>query len=283
MTRPRMLALTLAIAAAWSALSVPARAQTMRISDLDLRDPHFYLNANPLCPDITDTQFLGFAVNNELQKLITMDGDGDNFLDLSFLIIFDTLDPSGPGGTLTLEEAICTFPMAGTVCQPDPLSVPVAVAYQNLTVGTCLSPLPGTLYDPYTPEVTTPSSPCFVTDETVFDIDLGGIVISLTKVRVAGTYVGNPPTAITDGMMRGFMSETVADATLIPASFPVVGGQPLSVLLPGGTNNCATHTDMDTDGIEPGWWFYFNYIADAAAYTAPVQATSWGAVKAIYR
>ena len=57
-------------------------------------------------------------------------------------------------------------------------------------------------------------------------------------------------------MMRGFLRESDADATLLPAGLPLVGGRPVSVLLKGGTGSCATGSDKDVlDGVT-GWWFY---------------------------
>ena len=69
--------------------------------------------------------------------------------------------------------------------------------------------------------------------------------------------------------MRGFISETDANNTILPASFPLVGGRPLSSLLPGGTGNCASYDDRDLQGGVFGWWFYLNFPAAAVAYTNP--------------
>jgi hypothetical protein len=51
-----------------------------------------------------------------------------------------------------------------------------------------------------------------------------GIPIPLQDVQVGATYVGNPATQLTNGLMRGFISETDADNTILPASLPLVGG-----------------------------------------------------------
>src|SRR5688572_21494438 len=45
-----------------------------RLTDLDLRDPHLYVEFLG-CRDVTDTQLVGFSVNNELQTAIQTDGD----------------------------------------------------------------------------------------------------------------------------------------------------------------------------------------------------------------
>ena len=68
-----------------------------------------------------------------------------------------------------------------------------------------------------------------------------------------------------DGVIRGFLTEATADATVIPLSLPLVGGKKLSIMLPGGTptgtKNCALHDDRDTYNGQEGWWFYVNFTA----------------------
>jgi len=46
---------------------------------------------------------------------------------------------------------------------------------------------------------------------------------------------------------------------------PLIGGQPLSALLPGGAGNCAAGDDRDMLNGEPGWWFYFAIEAERVA------------------
>ena len=78
---------------------------------------------------------------------------------------------------------------------------------------------------------------------------------------VRATFVGLPAQGLVNGLLRGFISETDADNTIMPASLPLVGGQPLSALLAGGTNNCAPHSDIDINQGVSGWWFYLNFSA----------------------
>ena len=69
--------------------------------------------------------------------------------------------------------------------------------------------------------------------------------------------------------MRGFVSETDADNTILPAGLPIIGGLPLSALLPGGTGNCAAHDDRDMlEGVR-GWWFYLNFSAERIQALVP--------------
>ena len=46
-------------------------------------------------------------------------------------------------------------------------------------------------------------------------------------------------------------------------------GQPLSILFPGGTGNCAVDDDRDTYEAVFGWWVYLNFPADPVEWTGP--------------
>jgi hypothetical protein len=100
-----------------------------------------------------------------------------------------------------------------------------------------------------------------VSARTTITIDLGGIPITLRDAQIAATYVGTPASNTTNGLLRGFISETEANATILPSSLPLVGGQRLSSLLPGGMGNCSTRDDRDTNAGVRGWWFYLNFTA----------------------
>ncbi|HEU4929298.1 MAG TPA: T9SS type A sorting domain-containing protein [Candidatus Krumholzibacteria bacterium] len=266
MTLLRVLTLSVSVLAA---SNTRAEQEAFRLTDLDLRDPHYYISFIS-CIDVTDTGFLGFNVNGDTQTRIQTDGDGNGFLDYNLLIVFDDVDPSASSGTLELRFSNCTAPMSTTWCDASGTTdvLPYAAG-----LPTCLEPILGTLYGPYTPEVTTPSAPCFVTNEaTVIMPFYAGVPITLRHAQIGGTYVGNPPTQIVNGLIQGFITETDANATILPASLPVVGGQPLSILLPGGdppgagNTNCSSHSDKDfVDGV-PGWWFYWNFTAALVPY-----------------
>jgi len=90
--------------------------------------------------------------------------------------------------------------------------------------------------------------------------------LTLHDARSAATYAGDPPALLADGLLLGFVSKADADATIVPASFPIFGGQPLSSLLPGGAGNCAAHSDLDLDNGVQGWYFYFNFTATRVRY-----------------
>jgi len=92
----RCRAVTAALGALLLATTTASSAQSpagFRFADLDLRDPHLFVDAFG-CRDITDTPLLGFSVNGTLQTRIQTDGDGDGSLDLSYLVEFLPLDTS---------------------------------------------------------------------------------------------------------------------------------------------------------------------------------------------
>lgn len=265
--------------AATCALTAPALAASTayRVTDLDLRDPRMFVNFLG-CRDITDSPVFGISINGELQTSIQTDGDGDGLLDRSWLIVFDPLDQAGPGSPIRFGESSCTAPMASTSCGPNPYESLQSLASTNSALTGCLGVLPGTAR-PYNPAVTSTSQPCFASAEApVVTLYLlgGDMPLTLRSFRVAATFVGTPASSLVNGLMRGFLSEADADATILPGSFPLLGGQPLSAILPGGdppgadNTNCAAHSDVDIGpGGERGWWMYFNFVAQPVSYTGP--------------
>ncbi len=259
---------------AWSAsVGEPALppADVFRMSDLDLRDPHVYISPLPFtCFDFTDADVPGVpgsAFNGQLAAAITTDGDGDGFLDTSLLLEFRPFDELASALRLDFGSGLCTAPMAGTSCAPDPAAVPQTTAYDGLTAGTCLAPVSGTTYPPYAPEISTPTAPCFISVARRIVFDLNGVGLPLSELELGGEWTATPVAGFVNGLMRGFLSEADAANVLLPPGIPIVGGQPISVLLPGGTGNCAAHDDRDLLNGVSGWWFYFNFPADAVTWT----------------
>jgi cysteine-rich repeat protein len=240
-------------------------ATAFRFSDLDLRDPHVFVNFIG-CRDVTDTQLAGFAVNSALQTSIQTDGnDADTLLDLSIVLVFRPLSQNDPTSPVEVHFADCTSPMSSTMCSTGTGTTQMLTA-TNMSAGQCLSAIAGTTHG-YTPAITNPTGPCFVTTPSTFTINLGGIPITLHDARIAATYVGTPATSLTNGLLMGFISEADADTTIIPNTFPLVGGKPLSELLAGGKNACPSYSDKDTNNGVVGWWFYLNFPAAKVPWT----------------
>lgn len=252
---PTSLLLTATCASAGS----PIGPAGFRISDLDLRDPHIFVTTFT-CSDLTDTPFLGFSVNGILQQRIQLDGDDDGLLDLSYLIEFLPLDRSQSTNLIDFGSAQCSAPLATSVCSAV-LTSAIAGDAALQDPGICAAPDPLTLR-PYSPPVGSSPGPCFVSPAGSVTLDLAGIPVTLQQATIAATFVGVPGDGLVNGLLRGFISEADADTIVLPPGIPVVGGQPLSSLLPGGNGNCAAFSDQDTlDGVA-GWWFHLNFAAE---------------------
>jgi hypothetical protein len=267
--RPHLIPVCLALFLL-SVIPAGAAKTAYRITDMDWRDPHILVSFLG-CRDITDAPLAGFSMNGDLQSKLQGDADGDSLLDLSYLIIFDPLDQAGAGGTLAFGAVDCTAPMAGTSCAQS-APAPVAHAYNNMPAS-CLGILGGTVR-PYTPAIVSSGPPCFVAylgSVTIWVMD--GVPMTLTDAYLAATYVGAPATTLANGLLRGFISETDANNTIIPASVAIFGGKALSFLFPGGDppgpdQNCASYSDKDIGpGGVPGWYVYFNFSAVQVPYS----------------
>jgi hypothetical protein len=226
--------------------------RVFRMNQLVLVDPHtvahtrvyiaLLLGNCTICRDITyadiqqrcqvflTTQTLDLpGLNPALNALVTEDGNGDGYLDLSFMIVSDPHVQTHQGrGTGTVTEGLC-LAADQTDCIPDPAAVnTVTTDYTSLTSGTCLTALPGTT-GPVLAQVApnTVTAPCFVSDSTVFTISLEfdgqTFAIPLSDVRLAGRWVGDPATAISNGLLRGFLPMETADQLNITLNISLVG------------------------------------------------------------
>ena len=235
-----------------------------RFAELDLRDPHVHVSASG-CRDLTDNMLLGFSINDELQSAIQTDGNGDGLLDLSPTLVFPAFSQTAASTPVELHHAGCTAPTGSSSCTPIGGTVTTAVA-TNMSAGQCLTFLPGTVR-PYRPAITSPTASCFVTDPVAMTINLGGILLPLQDAQLAAHYVGFPADVMANGLLRGFISEADAGTTIIPASFPMIGGQPLSAVLAGGAGACPSFSDKDVrDGVV-GWWFYLSFSTNRVTWT----------------
>ena len=246
---------------------IPASPTALRINPLEVRDPHIFSDAL-FCSDIT-----GLA-NALLDQSLTQDKGPptDGSLDINILPVFSPLAPDQATTGFALDlGATCTTPMANTACTSTGAQLTPSVA-TNLTTGTCLTPLAGTTFSGYTPAISTSTAPCFSSAPVdTIDVSLGTVTIHMTNAQIGGTY-GGSPTALSNGLLRGFVSIDQARTTLFPAALPLVGGKTLAQLLSGGDTFCTRPgggNDLDTgpDGVTKGWYFYINYTAVQVPYT----------------
>jgi hypothetical protein len=232
-----------------------------RFTELAVRDPHVFVNFIS-CNDITDAALFGFSVNSALQTSIQTDGNGDGFYDLSYLQRLYPLDENdGAVGAADFVSANCSTTTGACVADG---SLPLLSMYTSQAIGQCLSVIAGTTH-PYSPAVTQPSGPCFATSGVSVTLSLGGIPVALQNARIGATY--SDPAHLTNGLLSGFISETDANNTILPMTLPLVGGQTLSSLLPGGSGNCAGFSDKDIVGGVTGWQFYLNFSATRVNYS----------------
>ena len=248
-------------------------AEPFRHSLLALRDPHVFVDL-PIfgCFDFTDNDLplgAGPSLNSQLATSITTDGDGDGFLDSSTLLLFRPYDGAAAALRVDNGPGACLAPPAALSCDLDGTNIPQTVAYDAQAAGICLASDAGTTSG-YAPPVPTVTGPCFVTASRAAMVDFAGVPVLLRGLQVAASQVGAPtPTGFIGGLQRGFLSQADADLILLPATVPIVGGQPVSILFPGGAGNCAAGDDRDTFMGEVGWWFYFEFASDAVIYTGP--------------
>jgi hypothetical protein len=228
-----------------------------RFTSLYLRDPHVWVSFIG-CADITAT-----TVNAQLQTNIQTDGNGDGFYDLSYLQRLYPLDENdGAVGASDFGSANCSITTGA--CAADG-SLPLLSMYTSHVTGQCLGVIAGTTAHVYSPTVTAASAPCFATSPASVTLNLGGIPVTLQNARIGATY--SDPTHLTNGLLSGFISEADANNIILPATLLLIGGQPLSAVLPGGSGNCAAFSDKDVIGGVTGWQFYLNFDATRVNYS----------------
>lgn len=237
-------------------------AVAYRNTQLTLRDPHVFVNVPVFgCVDFTDNPIpvVNVSFNGQVADMITTDSDGDGFLDLSILSGLDRFDPQGVGQMLTPANGNCAVPFPPSTCEIVP-PVSIAAATTNVETGLCLEPVAGTTSG-YNPPVPVVQDACFFSTPMDTNASLGDVVLSLLQAQLA-FGLNADGTQLMPGLNFGFLREVDADNTPLPADLPVIGGQPLSSILPGGQGACAAGDDRDMLAGELGWWFYLEVTAE---------------------
>lgn len=244
-----------------------------RLTSVQLRDPHTFLSVfGGPCNDVTDPSALGLSVNGLIATEIAADDEPDGFYDLSILTVFRPLvQPPYAGSNVEVRTAECTT-TSPSVCGPDVNPPAGTESYSNQTAGICLQPLPFTTgpanNGSYSPALTLSGAPCLVSQPLNVQFPVGLFTLPLQNVQASATYVGDPATGLIDGVLMGFLREEDAEALTLPPDLILVGGQPLSSFLPGGSGSCATYDDRDIGpDNSTGWYFYLNFTAEAVTWT----------------
>lgn len=243
----------------------------LRFTGIWVRDPHFFVSVPPfmVCTDFTDGAVSGVlpSVNDILAIKIVSDDDSDGYLDLSVMLLFRPFDANAVGEIVDARSGACVLPANATSCHVNTSGPSVRSNYDGFPAGPCLPIDPGDVSG-YSPGVTEPTAPCFRTaaqglDFTVF----GDQPLPLQDAQISARIDGSAPDRLIEGLIVGFLRQDDADSILIPASYPVIGGQPISILLPGGTGNCSGGDDTDFHDSSNGWWFYINFTAENVPWT----------------
>ena len=187
---------------AWSTEQPPLAAPAVhRLTDLDLRDPHFYVEFIA-CFDITDNDLPGApgsAVNTRFAAAIASDDDGDGFLDSSSLLAFRPYDPLATAERIDLGYGDCPEPSPPVSCDWRRPPVPQTSDYEAFGLGTCLEPVVGTTFG-YSPSIVLPVDSCAVSSPTTLYLSLLGAEIPVLAAQVAADRFGEPPTELRDGL-----------------------------------------------------------------------------------
>jgi hypothetical protein len=232
----------------------PQPPAAFRITQLELRDPHVYFQGIGGCNDSI------MLANGAIQRPIDHDDNNDGTFDDSQVIVLRPLAP-GDGAMTPVSVyfgAQCTT--NATTCMPGTLA-PGNDTATSAAAGTCLTTIAGTT-KPYTPGVTPATGPCFSTGAVTITTKIFGAEVPLQQVQIGATYASS--TSLTNGVLRGFLTQADAEATNI--SLGIINAR-LASFFPGGENNCASFSDMDTLGTTPGWWIYFNFTATSVPWT----------------
>jgi cysteine-rich repeat protein len=244
----------------------PRPPSAFRIREMFLRDPHIYVRLG-VCQDLTNGDVGSLSVNGQLNAQLQRDGNGDGFFDMSPVLLFRPLAQTEPtsGGDFLLGRCAVA---AGGACSPGEGEVYEGTA-NNQATGTCVSIVPGSLTDAYSPEVDTPVNQCFATAPQTLPIEIQGTSITLHDATIGAVYENNPATGLMRGLIRGFVTEADAESTIVP--LPILGDMTLASLLPGGKDNCWQPSPMTGDkdtgpGGKSGWYFYLNFSAVAAPW-----------------
>ncbi len=234
----------------------PDSQPTFRVNAVRLADPHVFTFQFIACLDGTST-LNGFA-----GSYMNSDNDADMILDASLMFTFRPLTNTG-SGVIDFTLPDCTIPNPTTICTIP--GVPeLRVDFNNSA--TCMGVLQNTTNWPVNTPTPGASNTCFTSDPVDLNFPIRGMVVPVEEAQISGTVdLSVSPATITGGLVRGFVSETVANSISVPADIPLIGGLSIASLLPGGQGNCQPGDARDTgpDGQTMGWWIYLEYDAVA--------------------
>ncbi|MBL4686153.1 MAG: hypothetical protein JKY37_16285, partial [Nannocystaceae bacterium] len=246
---------------------MPGEGAVFRFASLNVRDPHFFADVAVLgCTDVTDEAPLGMpGVNDQFNEAINMDIGPDDMpdgnLDLSLLLLFETLDQNDGGmGNMTFANGSC--PAAGGDCTLLADTMEYPTMYTTSDAGPCENTVAADLSG-YNPAPGTTAGPCFSAGPSTVVIATSSFTLTLEDTEISATYTGSPATSLMSGTLRGFLTTANAEATILPQELQdSTGPTNVAGLLPGGNGSCAAGDDTDGDG----WWFYADFTALSSSW-----------------
>lgn len=258
--------------------AVDCGTTTFRTDGLAIASPAFYTDVlSGFCDYFSPT------INAIIGDLVVKDGvlsDADGFYDLSLIQLFRPYSAQAEGQLSgAFGVADCSFvaedaePGTLSMCAPStdgagsPIT-PIVMTYAVKATGTCADPLPGNPPD----DVSPPAAPCYATEQLTASVNLLGINITLQDAVVAATVDDiDAPTALTNGVIAGFLTLETARAIVFPAGTPLVGDMNLAELLDGPDSCQEDGPTVDELAVgpndQPGWWFYLPFSGEPAEWT----------------
>jgi hypothetical protein len=233
-------------------------SDAFRITELYLRDPHLFAGIS----DLTEEPVLNVSINQILiPDKLQMDADHDGFMDLSIIFLMSS-NPMAASSTLVAVDGQCAA-NAPMRCMRDLQSnVRATWEIETRTSGNCLEPLPGTTSG-YQPSITVPSAPCFASSVSeVLVFNLGGVDVPVVGARVSATYKSQPATALVNGLIAGFVTNTAAMRAIVPDEAGLAAGSSL-----GDYVRQQDHDLASSPTGEDGFWIYLNFVAERIEYT----------------
>lgn len=247
------------------------------------------------CKDLTQDGVSVFgtdvdSINTGLMAGVSVP-DASGHYSSNLVQVFRPLDPAAATTLLDVDGLGIDGCAAGSPisCMLDALANVQHTVAHDSTSGSCLSPMAALVnahassgsVSPYSPSANAPAGPCYVSEETIYPVDVSGTSIPLSHAQIAAQFAGgSPASGLVNGVIAGFLTEAQAQTTLLPASLPSVGGMPLYAVLqaggaPGSACNVdggAAEDDRDPDPDNPslqGFWFFINFTATVVDWTSP--------------
>lgn len=186
-------------------------------------------------------------------------GDGDGYVDLNAIIKFiGGVDPTEAGGFVTAGAGLCPYPYeASQACGPlalGPFQEPAEYTHgKDCKLNGASSTAPGS---------------CFSSQQGAFTVNIQLIgAVPLQNTQVIGSWVDGAKGGISNGWIRGFLSEEVAMKTKLPQQLPIAA---LLLGIQPGTPLIDFLADADKSSSPAGWWFTLQYTAKPAVYDPKV-------------